>query len=122
MLSVTNEIPDSQNTEMSIDTVANPDCVICEFIMYHVDKALGDEKEKDKIERVVHGICNHLPKTVSHKCNNFVSKYGNVVIDILSKDVSPKEICTMMGLCSKYDLEMKGNCELLFTILMAINY
>lgn len=67
--------------------------------MQYVDKAIGNEKTREKIEKVVHGVCNHLPKTVGAECNDFVDKYADIVIQILSQNVTPKEVCSMMGLC-----------------------
>lgn len=102
---MTNEIPDtSVSTKVGDDTF----CVVCEFAMHYVDKELGNEKEKHKVERVVRGVCNHLPKTISRECNDFVTNYADAVIDVITKDVSPKQACSMIGLCSFYEKKMKG--------------
>lgn len=83
-------------------------CVVCEFAMQYIDKAIGNEKTRDKIEKVVHDVCNHLPKTVAADCNQFVDKYADAVISILSEDVSPKEVCTMIGLCKISMQQIQG--------------
>lgn len=98
---LTNEIPEYplhmiQPTNIVDDGV----CIICEFAMQYIDKAIGNQKTRDKIEKAVHGVCNHLPKTVAKECNDFVDEYADVVISILSQDVSPKEACTLLGLCN----------------------
>lgn len=74
-------------------------CVVCEFIMQYIEKAAANKKTKDEIEHLVHSVCNHLPKTVSKECNEFVNEYADVVIDLLAREVSPKELCTMIDLC-----------------------
>ena len=76
--------------------------------MHYVDKVLANEKEKHKVEKAVHNVCNHLPKSVSRKCNDFVSKYAATVIDVITKDVSPKQVCTMLAFCSIFVQEVKG--------------
>ncbi|KAI4489481.1 hypothetical protein M0802_011093 [Mischocyttarus mexicanus] len=98
---MTNEIPDfplQLSTKNKVKDSAT--CVICEFVMKYVDKAMSNKKNRDEIESIVYGICNHLPKTISKECNKFVSQYADVVIQILSEDVTPKEVCSMMELCS----------------------
>ncbi|XP_071553220.1 prosaposin isoform X1 [Temnothorax nylanderi] len=97
---LTNEIPEYplrilQPTNFLDDGV----CIICEFAMQYIDKAIGNQKTRDKIEKAVHGVCNHLPKTVAKECNSFVDEYADALISILSEDVTPKEACTVLGLC-----------------------
>lgn len=76
--------------------------------MQYVDKAIGNKKTRDKIEKAVHGVCNHLPKTVSKECNQFVDEYADALISVLSEDVSPKEVCTMLGLCKVNMIQIQG--------------
>ncbi|KAL6260537.1 hypothetical protein P5V15_008060 [Pogonomyrmex californicus] len=97
---LTNEIPEYplhiiQPTSILDDGV----CIICEFAMQYIEKAIGNKKTRDKIETAVHGVCNHLPKTVAKECNDFVDEYADALISVLSNDISPKEACTVLGLC-----------------------
>ncbi|KAI4487508.1 hypothetical protein M0804_005657 [Polistes exclamans] len=98
---MTNEIPDfplQMNTKNKVKNSAT--CVICEFVMQYVDKAMSKKKNRDEIENIVYNACKHLPRTISEECNKFVSQYVDVVIQILSEEVSPKEVCTMIDLCT----------------------
>lgn len=108
-ISVTNEIPDyplaSAEPKNVIDDAT---CIVCEYAMQYVDKVIGNEKTREKIEKVVHGVCNHLPKSLASECNEFVDKYADVVITILSQDVSPKEVCAMIGLCKSSVPHVRG--------------
>lgn len=76
--------------------------------MHYIDKFLGNNREKSKVENAVHNVCNHLPKTIHKPCNRFVNKYASSIIDIITKDVSPKQVCSFLGLCTKLIEEMKG--------------
>ncbi|XP_001603446.1 uncharacterized protein LOC100119722 [Nasonia vitripennis] len=100
---MTNEIPDYPqyvvNNEKSTKVEEDAECVICEFVMQYVEKAMSSRKTKDEIEHMIHGVCNHLPKHMSEKCNNFVNEYAEIVIELLAQEVSPKEICTIVDLC-----------------------
>ncbi|XP_015439486.1 PREDICTED: prosaposin [Dufourea novaeangliae] len=101
---LTNEIPDvvSFDDDMSIENQKSTTCIVCEFAMRHVDKALGNDKSKQKVEKVVHDVCKHLPKTISRECNKFVEKFAGTIIDIVTKDISPHQVCTFVGLCTLY--------------------
>lgn len=76
--------------------------------MQYIDKAIGNEKTRDKIEKVVHSVCNYLPKTVAKECNKFVDEYADALISILSEDVTPKEACTVLGLCKVSMIQIQG--------------
>ncbi|EFN88386.1 prosaposin [Harpegnathos saltator] len=97
---LTNEIPDYPLTSTEPkNLIDNGMCIVCEYAMQYIDKAIGNEKTREKLEKMVHGVCNHLPKSLASECNQFVDKYADVVITILSQDVTPKEVCVMMNLC-----------------------
>ena len=106
---MTNEIPNfplHPVIEKSIKDDA--ECVVCEFIMQYVEKAMSHKKTKDEVEKVIHAVCNHLPKSISIECNQFVNQYAEVVIDLLVQEVSPKEICTLIGICDTTGVQMQG--------------
>ncbi|XP_029033068.1 prosaposin [Osmia bicornis bicornis] len=119
---MTNEIPDTSISSKVDD--GTPFCVVCEFAMHYVDKELGNEKEKHKVERVIRGVCNHLPSTISRECNDFVIRYADALIDVISKDISPKQACSMIGLCSFYEKKMKESvieCALCKSIISVVD-
>ncbi|CAK9795646.1 PSAP [Anthophora quadrimaculata] len=110
---LTNEIPNAPlSPEISENTKEDTTCAICEFVMQVIDEQLGNERAKDKIENVVHGVCNHLPETVSRKCNRFVNKYGDAIIELIMKDVSPKQMCTLIALCTNSPQELEVTNEI----------
>ncbi|XP_011300553.1 proactivator polypeptide [Fopius arisanus] len=120
---MTNEIP---NFPIHKDKHLNDGqkCVICEYVMQYLEKQMKNKSTKDEIEKVVHGICNYLPKTVSQQCNTFVNQYADLVIDLLAQEVSPKEICTAMGLCQaalKKMMDSIAECALCQAIISSID-
>lgn len=99
-------------------------CVACEFVMQYVEKAMKNKSTKDEIEHIVHNICNYMPKTVSKSCNNFVNQYADLVIDMLSSEVSPKEVCTLLGLCKaevQRMIDSIGECALCQALISSID-
>lgn len=69
---------------------------------------MSKKSNKDEIEKVVHSICNYLPKTVSKECNKFVDEYADLVIELLTQEVSPQEVCTVLGLCQENMQRLHG--------------
>lgn len=76
-------------------------CVVCEFIMQYLEKSMRNKSTKDEIEKIVHGVCDYLPATVSKQCNGFVDQYAELVIELLSEEISPREVCTVIGVCQE---------------------
>jgi hypothetical protein len=37
--------------------------------------------------------------TAQKQCNTYVDTYGKAIIELLSHDIDPKEICKMLSLC-----------------------
>lgn len=86
------------------------ECAVCEFVMQYIEKVVSTRKSKDEIEHELHKVCAHLPRRMTNKCNEFVNEYGEIVIELLTQEVSPKEICTIISLCKPEEktAELKG--------------
>lgn len=82
----------------------DPNCVLCELIVAHLEKELKNKKNIEEIEETVRHICLKLPKTVDQQCEKFVKLYGDSLIKIATK-VPPKEICTEIQLCAAVEIE-----------------
>lgn len=95
-------------SERNVKVSEDAECVACEFIMQYVEKIIGTRKSKDEIEHALHNVCAHLPKRMTKKCDEFVNEYGEIVISLLTQEVSPKEICTIIDLCKPESKEIKG--------------
>lgn len=81
-----------------VESKDGPQCVLCELIMTRLEAELKDKKTRDEIERTVHNICDKLPRTVSKSCDNFITQYGELIINLVIT-VPPKALCTEMNLC-----------------------
>jgi saposin len=99
------------------------ECIVCETIMQYVEKAMTSRNSKDEIEHIIHRACDALPRHMAEKCNNFVNEYAEIVIELLSQEVSPKEICTIIGLCNSEATKLEesvAECALCQTIVTDI--
>ena len=103
---VTNEIPDYPLIMQK--PVQDNKCIVCEFFMQYIDKAMRKKSTKEEIEKIVHSACNYLPKVSSQECNGFVDQYADVLIDLLSSEVSLQEACTMAHFCGKTMQRLQG--------------
>merc|ERR1711894_657720 len=45
-------------------------------------------------------LCTYLPSSIGGECKNFVDTYTDLIIEMLTNDVTPKELCTELRLCS----------------------
>lgn len=122
---MTNEIPDYPlYTVDKIEKVeGDVECTVCTYLMQYLEKAMSTRKSKDEIEHIVHGACNHLPQHMAEKCNNFVNEYAEIVIELLTQEVSPKEICTIVDLCKPDTTEIResvAECALCQAVVTTI--
>ncbi|CAG9807879.1 unnamed protein product [Chironomus riparius] len=78
---------------------ADPQCVLCEFIMAKLEQELKDKHTQEEIKQAVENICSKMPKSITKKCTTFVDNYAELIITLINR-VPPKEICTEMSLCA----------------------
>ncbi|XP_076629716.1 prosaposin isoform X2 [Colletes latitarsis] len=88
----------SASSETRLEDAGPTTFIVCDAAMHIIDKELGSDKGKQKVENVVHHVCNKLPKALSRPCNKFVTNHGDQVIDFITKDISPTKVCSLMGL------------------------
>ena len=61
--------------------------------------------------RVFFQVCSVLPSVVRDQCDNLVETYGPAIVEILSRDIDAKDVCTLMQLC---DSKAEGKLSYLF--------
>lgn len=94
-----------KNTEKKIKDVdqdinADPQCVMCEFVMAQLEKDLNDKKTDEEIKKAVLNVCKHLPASVSKSCNQFVDYYFDMIL-VFIETMQPSEVCAAMRCCPK---------------------
>jgi saposin len=81
-----------------------PTCVMCEFAMAELDKRILNNSTEEEMKRMIDFLCAHLPSTVADMCIDFIEQNGDAIFNMLMDQVSPKAICTELGLCSETSL------------------
>ena len=75
-------------------------CVLCKYVISTLDGMLEDKTNEKEIEEALESLCSFLPSSLRKQCDTFVETYTNLIIDLLTKDVSPEMVCSNLGLCS----------------------
>lgn len=98
----TNEITDyTVNGQVTIDhqpTVASPECLVCEEMVKEVEKRVKNKKSKEQIKEALEHACDRLRKYKT-KCERYIDEHSDQIVDLLMKQLSPKEICHTLGFC-----------------------
>jgi len=84
--------------------VEDSSCILCEYVITTLDSMLTDKTNEAQIKAAMETLCSVLPKSIEAQCDNFIETYTDIIIDMLTKDVTPEMICTNLGLCKP-----KGN-------------
>uniref|UniRef100_A0A182W5X7 Saposin n=1 Tax=Anopheles minimus TaxID=112268 RepID=A0A182W5X7_9DIPT len=98
----TNEIPDvTVNGQITIDHMpmsSTPECLVCEEMVKEVEKRVENKKSKDQIKQALEHACDRLHKYRT-KCTKYIDQHSDQIVDLIMKQLSPKEICTTLGFC-----------------------
>lgn len=81
-------------------------CAVCETIIQYLEALVEQNATTREIEQILEKICNFLPQSMTKQCEDVIEKYGDLVVHFITSMASPKEICTLMGIC---DGKGKGN-------------
>lgn len=84
--------------EVEVEIKAQPQCVICEFVMTKLEDELNDKKTDDEIKNAVRNVCAKMPATVAKSCKQFVDYYFDMII-VFIETMKPSEVCGEMKLC-----------------------
>lgn len=104
----TNEIADNTaNGQITVDhqaTVASPECLVCEQMVKEVEKRVKNKKSKEQIKDALEHACDRLKKYKT-KCERYIDQHSDQIVDLLMKQLSPKEICHTLGFCISKEFE-----------------
>lgn len=76
----------------------NPQCELCKAVIKLIEQRVIDIKSKDEIRRELENSCDRLRK-FSKECRKFVDKYSDRIVDLVSKELAPEEVCRELIFC-----------------------
>jgi saposin len=77
---------------------SNPQCDLCKTVVGLIEQRVIDIKSKDEIRRELENSCNRLRK-FTKECKAFVDKYSDQIVDLISKELSPEQVCKDLIFC-----------------------
>jgi saposin len=96
---VTNEILDNTIDGQIIDS---GECLLCTSVVGGAESKISQSMTKQQIEDVLLRECSKF-HPYQGICDNFVEKNVDEIVDLLSKRMTPKEICQKLSLCAIED-------------------
>ncbi|XP_035780742.1 uncharacterized protein LOC118460493 [Anopheles albimanus] len=113
----TNEIPDNtvngQPMEGDSATIESTQCIVCEEMVKQVEKRVKNKKNREEIQNALDHVCERM-KEYRDRCEQYVQKHADQIIDLVLKQLSPKEICRVLGFCiTKASIEQEVDEALL---------
>ncbi|RNA12359.1 proactivator polypeptide-like [Brachionus plicatilis] len=76
-------------------------CVMCEFLITVLEKYITQNSTIPEIEAWMSYVCQHvMPVSIRGECSDFVTTYGEIILNLLTSQVPPQKVCTFMKLCS----------------------
>lgn len=106
----TNEIPDftvNGQPINAIETVDSGECMLCVEVIGGAEGKISKDMKKDQVEQILLRECARF-RRYEGICDGFITKNTDKIIELLAKDLSPKQVCQQLSLCSKkiQDLEI----------------
>ncbi|EDV21559.1 expressed hypothetical protein [Trichoplax adhaerens] len=101
------------------------ECGTCALVINVIDQLLGNNATETQILHTVDQVCGIFPSDTRTTCKAFMEDYGAAVLRLLFNKTPPKEICSLLGLCSnsKPKLEEKVGLSGLCTVCeIAVQY
>ncbi|XP_025114788.1 uncharacterized protein LOC112576500 isoform X2 [Pomacea canaliculata] len=80
---------------------AGPICDLCKEVLQAVDSLLEKNRTVDDIEKALDQVCRLFPATISSQCRQLVGQYAPQIIEYITEELKPEEICSLLGLCSQ---------------------
>lgn len=78
----------------------NEKCPLCLFLIQELEETLKGDRSKANIKSKLNVLCSHLSSQLRAECIDFVQTYTDELVDKLSDDFSPQQICLYLKLCT----------------------
>ncbi|XP_016050830.1 prosaposin [Erinaceus europaeus] len=74
-------------------------CEVCKKLIHYLDQNLEKNSTRQEILAALEKGCSFLPTSYKDQCDEFVSQYEPVVLDILEQVMDPSYVCLKVGAC-----------------------
>ena len=63
---------------------------------------IEDKNNEQQIKDALDSLCAYLPNSIAGECKNFVDTYTDVVIEMLTNDVTPEQVKYAKSIDGRY--------------------
>ncbi|KAK7944507.1 hypothetical protein WMY93_000235 [Mugilogobius chulae] len=77
----------------------SPVCTLCLMVVKKLETLLPKNMTEDAIRKLLSEVCSLMPQSYKDKCDDFVEKYGEEIVEFLLSSAAPQTICTLLHLC-----------------------
>ncbi|XP_063817383.1 prosaposin isoform X2 [Pseudophryne corroboree] len=78
----------------------NPMCEVCQLMVQELETLLDNNRTRENLKEALKKVCNLVPSKYRQQCDSIIDTYCDAIIELLENEVSPKQICGTLGLCS----------------------
>lgn len=98
-IQVTDEYINEKFYDLNVRNTLN--CTLCKIVFEQVKHMLSQEQSQAKILSYIDvNLCLKVGKS-KELCKSLIDAYGPLFLEIISRDVHPDQLCTMIGMCGK---------------------
>jgi saposin len=80
-------------------SLKSTECALCKYVVSYLDTVLQSNKSEAAIEAALEKVCNILPASLKPQCTTFVDTYGPILAQLLTKYITPDQVCDALKLC-----------------------
>lgn len=111
----TNDI-ETLSDDIIMNTVSKPSCEVCELFVKLYESKLTSNTTEQQLEEELTKFCEHLTdKELKQNCSSLIEKYVPKLIELLKKEVTPRELCQLAKICPAFStsaaLQKCRSCE-----------
>lgn len=105
----TNEIPDFTINGQPInakEAIGSGECMLCVEVIGGAEGKITKAMKREQVEQILLRECSRF-RAYENVCDKFVKGNTDKIIELLAQQLSPKQICQQLSLCSRpQDLEI----------------
>ena len=79
-------------------------CSLCEFAVTKLDEMIEDKNNEQQIKDALDSLCTYLPNSIASECKTFVDTYTDMIIEMLTNNVTPKEVISCIPLVVNFNI------------------
>ncbi|XP_045437707.1 prosaposin isoform X4 [Pipistrellus kuhlii] len=83
-------------------------CEVCKKLVGYLDDNLEKNSTKEEILAALEKGCSFLPDPYKNQCDQFVTEYEPMLIEILVEVMEPSYVCSKVGVCPRAGKPLLG--------------